>query len=52
MPILVPWIGDGEKEVRDGMVQAKMVIFRNIIFQIIIVDTCVQFNSTVFIADK
>ena len=28
MPVLVHWIGGGEKEVRVGMVQAKMVIFR------------------------
>ena len=49
MPILVNWIGGGEKEVREGMVQAKMVIFRRYFKT---VDTCVQFNSTVFIADK
>ena len=28
MPVLVSWIGDGETEVREGMVQAKMVVFR------------------------
>ena len=52
MLVLVNWIGGGEKEVREGMVQAKMVTLRRYFKLQPLLHVCNLFNSTVYIVDK